>query len=601
MAIKTVTMSCPTEGARIYYTTDGSIPDQTKTLYTGAFQVDDTEVGVVQAVAYKEMMTWSDVAYDIVGTHKLATPYLTVTRNSNGRIYCNLVNTNSYPVNTIITLNWETLSESGSETYTIIGNDGTVKIFDKNITIPNKLSLNCSATFDNPLYKPSDSFTLDTYPLIDEPVIELRFNQAYIHPSTLYENAVGYYKINNGSEVPIESYPFRVNLNDNDTIVTAYKHIDETNGSYQSQLSASATYHEPDITQNWTEIDTASIGGGSQILDMYYDEAKNMYICSFYQKKGIAFLAYSNDGVTWSPCTANSDLQETIDSYDSVTTYMSYVYYHTRLRKFYCIWCARCISGSTAKTIWRVLASADGKAWSHNSMTFVTDDVDYTKPMYVGSGEERKQISYISTSGSARMFTTENGVTWSEVESMYLPIQNIAVPVYTMRNPASFVAYNQYMLPNNKGDGEISGPWYTIETPNSYGVLYYADDLVQSFFGGLRKVNDTQFMYRENPLNDTYGSVTLSYNEKTINITTAQSSATAVGGGMMANDRVAIIIPNFGNILIYSYDGGVTWNEYQRNSSDSYLENTRYGTRRCGNKFFIYHGVMGKTLMYDCM
>lgn len=61
MAIRTVTMSCPTEGARIYYTTDGSIPDQTKTLYTGAFQVDDEQVAVVQAVAYKEMMTWSDI------------------------------------------------------------------------------------------------------------------------------------------------------------------------------------------------------------------------------------------------------------------------------------------------------------------------------------------------------------------------------------------------------------------------------------------------------------------------------------------------------------------------------------------------------------
>lgn len=63
MAIKTVTMSCPTEGARIYYTTDGSIPDQTKTLYSGAFQVDDEQVDVIYAVAYKEMMTWSDTAY----------------------------------------------------------------------------------------------------------------------------------------------------------------------------------------------------------------------------------------------------------------------------------------------------------------------------------------------------------------------------------------------------------------------------------------------------------------------------------------------------------------------------------------------------------
>ena len=100
MAIKTVTMSCPTEGARIYYTIDGSIPDQTKTLYSGAFQVDDEQVAVIQAVAYKEMMTWSDVTLAqtvpppenpaITGTQNqpIGTGYtITITVGDNGTIH----------------------------------------------------------------------------------------------------------------------------------------------------------------------------------------------------------------------------------------------------------------------------------------------------------------------------------------------------------------------------------------------------------------------------------------------------------------------------------------------------------------------------------
>ena len=47
-----ITMTCATEGATIYYTTDGSAPDATKTAYTAAFKL--TETTVVRAIAIKD-------------------------------------------------------------------------------------------------------------------------------------------------------------------------------------------------------------------------------------------------------------------------------------------------------------------------------------------------------------------------------------------------------------------------------------------------------------------------------------------------------------------------------------------------------------------
>lgn len=55
-----VTLSSATDGASIYYTTDGSTPDNTKTLYSAPFSVAATTT--VKAIAYKTGMDASSVA-----------------------------------------------------------------------------------------------------------------------------------------------------------------------------------------------------------------------------------------------------------------------------------------------------------------------------------------------------------------------------------------------------------------------------------------------------------------------------------------------------------------------------------------------------------
>ena len=57
---QSVTISCATSGASIYYTTDGSTPDATKTLYTGAFSVVSGKT--VKAIGIKSGSTNSAVA-----------------------------------------------------------------------------------------------------------------------------------------------------------------------------------------------------------------------------------------------------------------------------------------------------------------------------------------------------------------------------------------------------------------------------------------------------------------------------------------------------------------------------------------------------------
>ena len=79
---KEVTISCTTEGAKIYYTTDGTEPTASSTEYTASISI--TEAVTLKAIAVKNGMNNSAVAsvsYTIKGT--VAIPIF-----SNSNIQC---------------------------------------------------------------------------------------------------------------------------------------------------------------------------------------------------------------------------------------------------------------------------------------------------------------------------------------------------------------------------------------------------------------------------------------------------------------------------------------------------------------------------------
>ena len=57
---QTVTITCATEGTKIYYTTDGSAPTTSSKLYEGAFTISATTI--VKAIAVKDGMVDSEIA-----------------------------------------------------------------------------------------------------------------------------------------------------------------------------------------------------------------------------------------------------------------------------------------------------------------------------------------------------------------------------------------------------------------------------------------------------------------------------------------------------------------------------------------------------------
>lgn len=64
---KVIAIRCTTEGAKIYYTTDGSTPTNSSTQYTTSFKI--TESATIKAIAYKDDLGYSDIAeehYEII-------------------------------------------------------------------------------------------------------------------------------------------------------------------------------------------------------------------------------------------------------------------------------------------------------------------------------------------------------------------------------------------------------------------------------------------------------------------------------------------------------------------------------------------------------
>ena len=75
-----ISISCATEGASIYYTTDGSTPSNTSTLYTSPFTLSESESTMVKAIAIKDGLENSEIAtatFTVIGysdySYQLAT------------------------------------------------------------------------------------------------------------------------------------------------------------------------------------------------------------------------------------------------------------------------------------------------------------------------------------------------------------------------------------------------------------------------------------------------------------------------------------------------------------------------------------------------
>lgn len=74
---QTITISCPTEGANIYYTLDRSIPDQNSLLYENALTLDNS--AVIKARAYKPGLLGSlivEATYDLLFQTTVSDPVL---------------------------------------------------------------------------------------------------------------------------------------------------------------------------------------------------------------------------------------------------------------------------------------------------------------------------------------------------------------------------------------------------------------------------------------------------------------------------------------------------------------------------------------------
>lgn len=70
--VQTISITCETEGASIYYSLDGSDPDETSTLYTEAFELSDTTT--VKAIAYKDGWDASGTVSDLYEINIIVVP-----------------------------------------------------------------------------------------------------------------------------------------------------------------------------------------------------------------------------------------------------------------------------------------------------------------------------------------------------------------------------------------------------------------------------------------------------------------------------------------------------------------------------------------------
>ena len=150
-----IRISCETEGADIYYTLDGSTPDNSKNLYTSEFEVN--EACTIKAIGIKENYIPSDIIsqeiqYSGSGAGSATTSYKievyydggvekvdTKERAKRGEnVYITIIFKENYALNELTVIN----ENNGTEEVTILGNNEFVFVMPRGpvtINITSKL------------------------------------------------------------------------------------------------------------------------------------------------------------------------------------------------------------------------------------------------------------------------------------------------------------------------------------------------------------------------------------------------------------------------------------------------------------------------------
>ena len=114
---QTVTISCATEGATIYYTTDGTMPDTLSSIYYAPISI--TQTTTVKAIAVKEGLSNSSVA---TATYTIETPLTTMDE-----IFAKATAAGSTATSVTITFNnWVVTGVAGSNAYVTDGTKGLI-------------------------------------------------------------------------------------------------------------------------------------------------------------------------------------------------------------------------------------------------------------------------------------------------------------------------------------------------------------------------------------------------------------------------------------------------------------------------------------------
>lgn len=123
---QTVSITCATGGASIYYTTDGTTPDNTKTLYAGAFTLGAS--ATVKAIGIKGGYTDSAVASNAI-TLQAATPTFSPSAGSYGSAQSVTISSSTTGASIYYTTDGSTPT-TGSTLYTVpvsVGSSLTLK------------------------------------------------------------------------------------------------------------------------------------------------------------------------------------------------------------------------------------------------------------------------------------------------------------------------------------------------------------------------------------------------------------------------------------------------------------------------------------------